>query len=138
MQSQVRPVVTPRQMSVPDRIAATDVSSLNISMSLVESVKTILEGKSNVVTGTNCGNCKFFTGPKVDVDSLKCNPQGGINAPDSEHLKLAKENDLITLPGGSDKPTNARACAHKKIDQVVTDRMCCALWDNPGALREFK
>lgn len=106
-------------------------------MSLVETVKIVLEGKSDVVTGTNCGNCKFFTGPKVDVDSLKCNPQGGIDSPDSEHLKLAKENDLITLPGSS-KPTVSRACAHPKIDQVVTDRMCCALWDNPGARREWK
>ena len=105
--------------------------------SLVETIKIIAEESGKKVEGTNCGNCRFFTGAKVDAGSLKTNDQGGIDSPDPEHLKLAKEGDLITLPGRG-QPTAARACAHKKIDQVVTDRMCCAYWDNPGARREWK
>lgn len=105
-------------------------------MSLVETVKHILEGKNEVVTGTNCGNCKFFTGNKVPVlENL--NQQGGIASRGADDLALAKKGDLITLPG-KEQPIDARECAHPEIKQPVNNRMCCAYWDNPGAYREFK
>lgn len=104
---------------------------------LRKSIVNILLERKEAIAGTNCGNCKFFTGAKVAVKDLKLNDQGGVAAPDSEHLALAKKGDLVTLPmAGS--PDEARVCGHKEIDQVVTDHMCCAYWDNPGAMREWK
>lgn len=104
---------------------------------LRKSIVSILEGRQNTICGTNCGNCKFFTGTKVAVKDLKLNDQGGVAASDAEHLALAKKGDLVTLPMAG-KPTEACVCEHKEIDQVVTDHMCCAYWDNPGAKREWK
>ena len=86
------------------------------------------------VSGTNCGNCGFFAGKEVKPDSF--NKQGGVDAPDAKHLAMAKRADLITLPGTA-KPKMCRVCAHTKVAMPVTDRMCCAFWDNPGAYREF-
>lgn len=103
---------------------------------LAHQIRIVLEGKQDTVTGTNCGNCKFFTGKKAELQE-NLNEQGGVKSPDAEHLALAKKGDLITLPGDA-KPTDTRMCAHKEIDQFVNDRMCCAYWDNPGAYREFK
>lgn len=99
-------------------------------------LQLVLEGRSEEVTGTNCGNCKFFTGKEVPVGE-NLNEQGGITSRGEDDLAKAKEGDLITLPGKA-KPTIARECSHKDIKQPVNDRMCCAYWDNPGAYREFK
>lgn len=64
-----------------------------------------------------------------------------------EELERAKETDLITLPE-SVKGTNCGNCKfmdvdknwcdNKKVNQKVTDRMCCALWDAPGSKRPWK
>ena len=82
--------------------------------------------------GTNCGNCRFFTGRKVPLDDL--NDQGGFKGADNER---AEDGDLITLPGNH-RPIHGRLCSHPKIIQRVNDRMCCAYWDARGVIREWK
>lgn len=82
--------------------------------------------------GTNCGNCRFFTGPATRFVNL--NKQGGYKSASDARAANA---DLITLPGRA-LPTKARDCTNPYVAQPVTDRMCCNFWDNAGALREFK
>lgn len=90
---------------------------------------------SDVVEGTNCGNCTFSKGAKA-MEGQKLNEQGGTTPPDKDKMKLAKTADLVTLPGKA-KPTIVMWCQNKKVDQAISDRMCCAYWDNPGAYRAF-
>lgn len=57
------------------------------------------------VTGTNCGNCKWF-----DQGYTRSTPKQMIDA----------------------------QCEHPKIKLPVTDRMCCAEWDNDQVEREWE
>lgn len=99
----------------------------------------ILNEDSSTVTGTNCGNCKFTKGTeKVSVDKDELNAQGGLIISDKKELSDAKNGDLITLPGKGTKPKKKIWCKNKGINQFVTDRMCCAYWDAPGVVRDFK
>jgi hypothetical protein len=82
---------------------------------------------------------------------FKKNTEGGVDPVDSTSLARAKVVDLITLP--PDVPgTNcgncswARPhpsavaqhwCAHPRVLQPITPRMCCALWDNAGVRRPW-
>lgn len=59
------------------------------------------------VEGTNCGNCKFISGAQT----------------------LGVDRSGNEVSGGF--------CNHPKVYQEVTNRMCCALWDSPGTLRDF-
>ena len=103
-----------------------------------KAIQIILESSGKtVISGTNCGNCRFFTGKKESIKPDELNEQGGVKAPDKDHLDMAKEADLITLPG-KDNPTEKVYCVNKDIKQFVTSHMCCAYWDNPGVYREFK
>ena len=89
---------------------------------------------SQKLFGTNCGNCKYFTGKTAHA---KLNDQGGVKITGAVLLKRAKEADLITLPG-SQGPDDTRECEHKDVMQPVNDRMCCAYWDNDKARREWE
>lgn len=86
--------------------------------------------------GTNCGNCLFFRGP-VPVPRPLVNTQGGVVHKDPAEIDRSKAADLVTLPGHY-PPIEVRGCTHARLHLVVSDRMCCALWDNPGALREWR
>lgn len=86
--------------------------------------------------GTNCGNCKFFTGRTVHNTHEDQNSQGGLVIAKSD-LDNAKRGDLITLPGSA-SPTAGAVCTHPKIAMPVNNRMCCAYWDNSGAYRQWK
>lgn len=90
---------------------------------------------SQSLFGTNCGNCRFFTGRVCDGEEI--NRQGGIVILTGQDLDNAKRADLITLPE-KQHATKARLCTHPKVAQPVNDRMCCAYWDNIGALRQWK
>lgn len=97
----------------------------------------VLNEQNKVTTGTNCYNCKFIGKKDEKCSPEEQNPQGGIKASDEKHLKMAEENDLVTLPG-NEKVTTKRMCMADEINQHVTERMCCALWDGPGTLRDYK
>ncbi len=68
-------------------------------------------------------------------------------ASEEEELKRAEKADLVTLPDNV-KGTNCGNCMYvnsdtfqcmnKDVDQKVTDRMCCALWDAVGTGRKWK
>lgn len=89
--------------------------------------------------GTNCANCKFIdTDESVRIEDAKkeLNKQGGTIPANKQQMQMAKDGDLITMPG-KDTPTHMIMCVHPKIKQYVTERMCCAYWDNPEALRAY-
>jgi len=85
------------------------------------------------------------------MQTMDINHLGGIQIEDPELLKRAQEADLITLPEDVDGTNcfNCRYiyppegneemgnCVHPSVDQPVSHRMCCALWDNKGALRSW-
>lgn len=98
----------------------------------------ILEEKIQLVTGTNCSNCKFSQNSKSEpVEKDELNAQGGMKITDKDDLKKAQKGDLITLPGKGDIPEYKVMCKHKEIRQWITPRMCCAYWDTPGIIRAF-
>jgi hypothetical protein len=82
--------------------------------------------------------------------SLEENELGGL-IPDKSEKERAKKADLITLPEDVkgtncsnckfvkilDKEKGLGYCEHPEVDQHVTARMCCALWDNKKAERDF-
>ena len=62
-------------------------------------------------------------------------------------LERAKNADLVTLPEGIEGTNCANCkfvdlknkyCTHKDVDQKVSERMCCALWDAEGTKREWE
>ncbi len=79
----------------------------------------------------------------------KLNTIGGYDYPKGEQ-PIAKKVDLITLPESVEgtncfnclyikNDDNKKGfCTHKDIRLNVTKRMCCALWDNKGALRSWE
>lgn len=94
------------------------------------------------------------TGKKFRIplpEKIVENGSGGFNYP-SAGERVAKEVDLITLPKNVqgtncgncsfarplDKSTGRYQCINPKINLMVTDRMCCALWDNKGAIRQWQ
>lgn len=97
----------------------------------------ITEGPATKVTGTNCGNCIWFRNTETKtVDSKELNSHGGLHITNDKDLKNAKSSDLVTLPGAGTVKT-AAFCKHQKVNQWVTERMCCIFWDAPGVLRDF-
>ena len=80
---------------------------------------------------------------------MEKNKLGGIDPTDKHLLERAKKADLVTLPP-SVKGTNCYNCKfidnkrkeigfcrHPKVLLNVTERMCCALWDNKFTYRAF-
>lgn len=99
----------------------------------------ITEEKEEVMKGTNCANCQYTDGDEAErIEDAKkeLNEQGGTAPQDAEQMKMAKDGDLITMPGKG-TPTHKVMCVHPKIKQYVTERMCCAYWDAPGTLRAY-
>ena len=96
---------------------------------------SILYEKESVIEGTNCGNCQFV-GKAESVEVKELNKQGGVDTTDNTELKLAEAADLLTLPG-SKLVKEKHHCDHPKVNQYVTQRMCCAYWSNTGAYRSY-
>ena len=77
---------------------------------------------------------------------MKKNELGGLIYPQADVAK-AKAADLITLPSDV-KGTNCsnckfiklpdKFCQHPKLQLPVAETMCCAYWDNKGAVRQWK
>ena len=91
------------------------------------------------IIGTNCFNCIWI--PKKDEKTIsnELNAEGGIDPKNPEEMDRAKKADLITLPGGSKADASVkRMCANDKIKMYVTERMCCAYWDNAAVKRPWK
>jgi len=62
-------------------------------------------------------------------------------------LDRAKAADLVTLPENVEGTNCAnckfidlkeKMCKHPQVDQKVSERMCCALWDAEGTIREWE
>lgn len=90
------------------------------------------------IEGTNCKNCVWWCKDDVrPVGKDELNENGGIKPYNDSYAKMAKEVDLVTLPGKA-TATEKTICEHEKVMDWVTERMCCALWDGEGTKREYK
>lgn len=90
---------------------------------------------------------------------MSLNRNGGVVTETRSDLLRAKKADLITLPkriegtncgncvffseGDIIKKTvqsdiQLGQCNHPAIAQAVSDRMCCAAWDQTGAIRAWE
>lgn len=76
------------------------------------------------------------------------NRQGGVNPQNLFQLARARVVDLVTLPKHIDgtncfnclharatKNPSVRFCKHPLVQQPVTKRNCCGVWDAKGTLR---
>ena len=90
------------------------------------------------ITGSNCKNCiHWIKESEKPVDKSELNENGGLIPPNKAYVAMAKHADLITLPGKATVSVKAY-CNHEDIHDFVTERMCCAYWDNKEAKRPFK
>ncbi len=95
--------------------------------------------QSQKVVGTNCYNCLFVSNKDEPVDPVELNMEGGIDPKNDVDMEKAKKTDLITLPGGSKTDaTSKRMCYNEEVKMFVTERMCCAYWDNEAVKRPWK
>lgn len=90
------------------------------------------------ISGTNCANCSFTKGGKVEkIKRGELNDQGGLIIKEGKDLQKAQDGDLVTLPG-TGAPKEKHWCTSDKIDQFVTERMCCAYWTADGTYRQWE
>ncbi len=91
------------------------------------------------VSGTNCFNCLYVAKNAEKVRQEDLNNQGGLDPKSNQDMQRAEKADLITLPGGSKSEVAAKKfCNNKSVQMYVTERMCCAYWDNEDAWRPWK
>ncbi len=79
---------------------------------------------------------------------------GGVIPPTKSDLQRAKNVDLVTLPKDmcgtrcdlckfydemkdANLPVGVGWCIHESVDQLVSDRQCCALFDCSGIIRSW-
>lgn len=90
------------------------------------------------IEGTNCKNCIWWKkDSEKPVGKDELNKYGGLKPPNKEYIAMSKRVDLVTLPG-KDVVKEKGFCYHKDINDWVTERMCCALWDSKGVIRDYK
>jgi dephospho-CoA kinase len=90
------------------------------------------------ITGTNCKNCTSWVKESVKpVDKSELNENGGLKPTSKAYVEMAKRVDLISLPGKATVKEKA-FCDYEDVQDFVTERMCCAYWDNKDAKRPFK
>jgi hypothetical protein len=95
------------------------------------------ESTENLVKGTTCANCKFTKDqPTEEVSKEDLNKYGGITPTDETDVKHALDADVITMPGAK-FPKQKIWCSNRMVDQWVTERMCCNLWEHPGLIKQF-
>lgn len=79
---------------------------------------------------------------------------GGILPETRDESVRARNADLITLPfdvkgtncgncmyfkkSAATSAIEAGFCSNPRVDQIVSSRMCCAVWDSPKAFRSWK
>lgn len=89
------------------------------------------------IEGTNCFNCRFVDRKDIMIGD-ELNGEGGIDPKDDSEMDRAERADLITLPGGTgDDAKSKRMCMHPEVRMYVTERMCCAYWDNEDVKRPW-
>lgn len=109
----------------------------------------ILQGR--VIIHKKTGN-KY----RIPLKSISLNSKGGFNYDfrngSEQAVWTAEKVDLLTLPKNVegtncsncsfyqtiDKEKGYGFCKNEKIKLPVTSRMCCALWDNKNATRQWK
>ena len=81
------------------------------------------------------------------IVQVKTNDEGGVVPRDAAERERAKAVDLGTLPPHlegtncgncsffSDRGSGIGFCDNKAVQQYVSVRMCCGVWDNPGYVR---
>jgi len=98
---------------------------------------SILTEKENIIEGTNCANCEYSQKSEAEnIEKGDLNKQGGIDSKSKQDLALAEKADLITLPGKKEVDKK-KHCNHPKVNQFVTQHMCCAYWNNTGTHRAY-
>ena len=97
-----------------------------------------IQKEETKITGTNCANCIWLKkGSEKPVDKSELNSNGGLKPTSEAYIDMAKHVDLVSLPGKATVKTKA-FCDHEDVQDFVTERMCCAYWDNEDAKRDFK
>ena len=97
-----------------------------------------IQKEETKITGTNCANCIWLKkGSEKPVDKSELNSNGGLKPTSEAYVDMAKHVDLVSLPGKATVKTKA-FCDHEDVQDFVTERMCCAYWDNEDAKRDFK
>jgi len=123
----------------------------------IEKAKDVISGRRRVSDATIDKIYKevkalFPSTMKNLYDTPGVNPIGGYNYDKKEDLGTAKKFDLITLPKKIEGTNCANCeyvkildankglgfCNHKFIMLPVTERMCCALWNNEGVSRSWE
>lgn len=94
-------------------------------------------GKAESIPGTNCANCKFVDPKEIPIKPEQQDDGGGLKDYTDAELKRAEAADLVTLPGKK-VCKYAHLCKHKQVRMNVTERMCCAFWDNKDAERAWE
>ena len=97
----------------------------------------LIEVKNDLVIGTMCSNCKFTKNQaSEDVSEEDLNKYGGIIPTEKDQVKRAFDADVITMPGKK-FPKKKYWCKNTLVEQWVTERMCCNLWEHSGLLKQF-
>jgi hypothetical protein len=97
-----------------------------------------IQKEETKITGTNCANCIWLKkDSEKPVDKSELNSNGGLKPTSEAYIDMAKHVDLVSLPGKATVKTKA-FCDHEDVQDFVTERMCCAYWDNEDAKRDFK
>lgn len=96
----------------------------------------LMEAAAAKITGTNCANCNYASSEREPVSASELDRQGGVKIVDKRDLELARDSDLVTLPGKG-KPSEKFFCSHPKVKQYVSERQCCKYWDAEGVYRAF-
>jgi hypothetical protein len=94
--------------------------------------------EKTTIVGTNCYNCLYISNEETEVNQRELNSQGGLDPTNQEDMESAKKADLITLPGEKTGVSGKKFCRNEGILMFVTNRMCCAYWDNLNAYRPWK
>jgi hypothetical protein len=93
-------------------------------------------------------DCLFECDAKKSPRPEKPHKNGGFE-PTKANINTFKKVDLITLPTGiigtncfnceyaEDKKDNIAWCKNEKVHLYVTNRQCCALWDNEKVKRAW-
>ena len=97
----------------------------------------LFESKEGLVVGTTCASCKFTKDqPTETIEKEDLNKYGGITPTEKVDIKNAFAADVITMPGAK-FPKQKHWCSNRMVDQWVTERMCCNLWEHPGLIKQF-
>lgn len=124
--------------NIPRAVSFTLYSSNDTPFVLQKVGSKEIKESVKFIEGTNCKNCVWWKkDSEKPVGKDELNKYGGLKPPNKEYIAMSKRVDLVTLPG-KDTVKEKGFCYHKDINDWVTERMCCALWDGKGVIRDYK